>query len=170
MMNIGLIAGTGQKEREIVMKTYATKYLELARLHAEEIAKRWAQDVRSNTKTTFYKYLDEQKIISQCIIFYQYFSQMFVDEKLNKDILKYFKTYARESYAMGIPMDEAIYALILMRRHIWLYAEFQSIFSTGIDQQQAVDTLSRTILLFDYAIYDITKEYQELMKKETNKK
>ncbi|MGV8056498.1 MAG: hypothetical protein AB2L12_00455 [Smithellaceae bacterium] len=152
------------------MKTYAIKYLELVEGHAEEMAKRWAKDVRSNLKTTFYKYLDEQKIISQCIRFYQHFSKMFVDEKLSEDILKYFKTYAQESYAMRIPMDEAVYALILMRRHIWLYAEFQTIFSTAIDQRQAVDTLSRTILLFDYAAYDITKEYQELMKKEKTKK
>lgn len=151
------------------MKTYATRYLELAERHAEQMAKRWAKDVRSNLKTTYYKYLDEQKIVSQCIRFYQYFSKMFVDEKLSEDILKYFKRYARESYAMGIPMDEAVYALILMRRHIWLYAEFQTIFSTGIEKQQAVDTLSRTILLFDYAVYDITKEYQDLMKKEKSK-
>jgi hypothetical protein len=153
-----------------MMKTYATKYLELAESHAEQMAKRWAKDVRSNIKTTYYKYLDEQKIIFQCIRFYQYFSKMFVDEKLSEEILMYFKTYARESYAMGIPMDEAVYALILMRRHIWLYAEFQTIFSTEIEKQQAVDTLSRTILLFDYAVYDITKEYQELMEKETGNK
>ena len=71
---------------------------------------------------------------------------------------------------MGIPMDEAVYALILLRRHTWLYAEFQTIFSSGIDQRQALDTLSRTILIFDYAIYEVTKEYQALMKKGKDKK
>ncbi len=152
------------------MKTYAIKYLELVDQHAEKMAKRWAKDVRSNNKTKYYQQLDEQKIISQCVRFYQYFSKMFVDDKLSEDILHYFKTYARESYALKIPMDEAVYALILMRRNIWLYAEFQSVFSTSIDQRQAVDTLSRTILLFDYAAYDIAKEYQELMKKEASKK
>jgi len=55
-----------------------------------------------------------------------------------------------------------------MRRHIWLYAEFQAVFSSGIDQRQALDTLGRTILLFDYAVYEVTKEYQELMKKGKN--
>ena len=152
------------------MKTYATKYLELVEQHAEKMAKRWAKDVRTNKKTAYYQYLDEQKLISQCIRFYQHFSKMFVDDKLSEDVLQYFKSYARESYAMKIPMDEAVYALILMRRNIWLYAEFQSIFSISIDQRQAVDILSRTILLFDYAAYDITKEYQELMKKEAGNK
>ncbi len=152
------------------MKTYAIKYLELVDQHAEKMAERWAKDVRSNNKTKYYQQLDEQKIIFQCVRFYQYFSKMFLDDKLSEDILHFFKTYARESYALKIPLDEAVYALILMRRNIWLYVEFQSIFTTSIDQRQAVDTLSRTILLFDYAAYDITKEYQELMKKEAGKK
>lgn len=152
------------------MKPYAAKYLELVEYHAEQMAKRWAKDVQSNLKTTFYRFLDEQKLISQCVRFYQHFSKMFADEKLSNDSLRYFKTYAQECYSMGIPMDEAIYGLILMRRHIWLYAEFQTIFSTGIDQLQAVETLSRTILFFDYAVHDITKEYQELMEKDKNRK
>jgi hypothetical protein len=153
-----------------MMKTYATKYIELAERHAEDMAKRWAKDVRSNHKTPSYKHLDEQRIISQCIRFYEHFSKMFVDEKISNDVLSYFKSYAEDSYAMRVPMDEALYALALMRRHIWLYAEFQTIFSSGIDQRQAVDTLTRTILLFDYAAYEITKEYQTLMSKEPIKK
>jgi len=152
------------------MRNYAIKYLELVERHAEDMAKRWAKDVRSNLKTTHYTTLDEEEIISQCIKFYQHFSKMFVDEKLSEDVLKYFRTYAQESYKMGIPMEEALYALILMRRHIWLYAEFQTIFSTSIDQRQAVDTLSRTILLFDYASYEITKEYQDLLSQEKGRK
>ena len=152
------------------MKTYAIKYVELAELHAEKMAKRWALDVQNNVRTKKYKELDEGRIINHGLKFYQNFGKMFADEKIGENSLKYFRTYAQESFAMGIPMDEAVYALILLRRHVWLYAEFQTIFSSGIDQRQALDTLSRTILLFDYAIYEVTKEYQELMKKEKGKK
>ena len=152
------------------MKTYAIKYLELAEKHAEKMANRWVKDVQNNAKTPTYKDLDKQKITFQCVRFYQNFSKMFLDEKITDDVLRYFRSYAQESYAMSIPANETIYALILMRRHIWLYAEFQAIFSSGIDQRQALDTLGRTILLFDYAVYEVTKEYQELMKKEKSKK
>lgn len=152
------------------MKTYAIKYVELAEQHAGRMAKRWAMDVQNNTRTKKYKELDEESIVNQGVKFYHNFSKMYAEEKIAEGTLKYFRTYTRESYAMGIPMDEAVYALILLRRHIWLYAEFQTIFSSGIDQRQALDTLSRTILLFDYAVYEVTKEYQELMKKEKGKK
>lgn len=152
------------------MKTYAIKYVELAEQHAGRMAKRWAMDVQNNARTKKYKELDEESIINQGVKFYHNFSKMFAEEKISEGTLKYFRTYAQESCAMGIPMDEAVYALILLRRHIWLYAEFQTIFSAGIDQRQALDTLSRTILLFDYAVYEVTKEYQELMRKEKGKK
>ncbi|NLN38538.1 MAG: hypothetical protein GX155_02985 [Smithella sp.] len=152
------------------MRTYAVKYVELAEQHAERMAKRWAMDVQNNARTKKYKELEEESIINQGIKFYNNFSKMFTEEKISENTLKYFRTYAKESFDMGIPMDEAVYALILLRRHIWLYAEFQTIFSAGIDQRQALDTLSRTILLFDYAAYEVTKEYQELIQKEKNNK
>jgi hypothetical protein len=148
------------------MKVYAVKYLELVEKHAEKIAARWIDDVRKNERTPTYKNLAEQKILFQCVRFYQNFSKMFLDEKVTDDVCRYFRSYARESYMMGIPGKETIYALILMRRHIWLYAEFQLIFSSGIAQQEAMDTLNRTILLFDYAAYEVTREYQELLKKD----
>ena len=145
------------------MKTYAIKYLELAEKHADKVAARWLKDVKSNFKTPTFKSLNEEDLIYQCVRFYQNFSKMFLDEKITDEVLRYFRSYAQESYSMGIPAKETIYALILMRRHIWLYAEFQAIFTSAIDQLQALDTLGRTILLFDYASYEVTKEYQKLM-------
>ncbi|HPN87449.1 MAG TPA: hypothetical protein PKV11_10310 [Smithella sp.] len=144
------------------MKTYAIKYLELAEKHAEKIAARWLKDVKNNSRTPTYKSLNEAEITNQCVRFYQTFSKMFLDEKITDDSLRYFRSYAEESHTMGIPAKETLYALILMRRHIWLYAEFQAIFTSGIDQRQTLDTLGRTILLFDYACYEVTKEYQSL--------
>ena len=145
-------------------KTYAFKYIDLAEKHAEKIAERWVKDVKSNTRTPTYKNLNEKQIVSQCAEFYHNFSKMFILEKMTDDVNDYFRKYALECYALSIPAKEAIYALILMRRHIWFYAEFQMIFSSGIAQHEALDTLNRTILIFDYAVYELTKEYLALIK------
>jgi hypothetical protein len=90
---------------------------------------------------------------------------MFFHENPFELVLNYFEQYAEDRYREGIPLHEAIYALILMRRHIWLYAEFQAIFITATEHRQAVESLSRTILMFDYAMYIITWKCQALMKK-----
>ncbi|MFH1080178.1 MAG: hypothetical protein V1766_07960 [Pseudomonadota bacterium] len=148
------------------MKAYATKLIDLTENNAEKIARQWARDVKANEKTQAYHGAAEEQIIRQAIEFYQHFREMFVHDTPYKRTEKFFEHYAEERYREGIPLHEAVYALILMRRHIWLYAEFQAIFITAVEHRQAVESLSRTILMFDYAMYVITRKYRELMKLE----
>lgn len=152
------------------MKAYAAKYVDLAESHGEEMARRWFEDVKKNGKTPSYHSLREDQMIPQAVSFYENFSQMFTADKVAPKSLGFYLKYAEHSYKMGIPLDETLYAIVLMRRHIWLFAEFQNIFMTHIDQRQALDTLSRTILVFDYATYEIVKRYQELIAQEIEKK
>ncbi|MEN6422615.1 MAG: hypothetical protein ABFD76_11795 [Smithella sp.] len=63
-----------------------------------------------------------------------------------------------------MPLHEALYALILMRRHMWLYAEFQSLFNVDVEHRLAVESLSRTILMFDYIMYVVTRKFWKMMK------
>jgi len=46
-----------------------------------------------------------------------------------------------------------------MRRHIWLYAEFEALFTTSLEMHQQVESINRTLLLFDYATYIVAEEY-----------
>ncbi|MGD0276519.1 MAG: hypothetical protein ABSB79_10805 [Syntrophales bacterium] len=148
------------------MKAYATKLVDLTEHHAEEMAGHWVSDVRRNRRTPSYNYIPEGKLIGQAITFYRNFREMFFTDNPFEVARVYFRQYAEERFEEKIPLKEAMYALVLMRRHLWLYAEFQTIFITAIEQQQAVETLNRTILMFDYAAYLITERYQELMTRE----
>jgi hypothetical protein len=152
------------------MRTYATKYVELMDRRGEELAKRWYKDAKANPKTPSFQKLPEDKVIAHAVNFYQNFSKMFTSEKPEKDALKFFENYAARNFNRGIPLDEAIYALILMRRHIWLFADFQDVFMRSADKRLEVETLSRTILIFGYAEYEIAKRYQELILADIEKK
>ena len=96
--------------------------------------------------------------------FYKNFRDVYFDEKPYKKLEKYFANYAEESFRKGVPMEEAIYALIMMRRHLWLYADFQALFVTAMDQHRAVETINRTIRVFDQGVFIIIKRYRELEK------
>lgn len=152
------------------MKAYATKLIDLTEYNAEKIAKQWAKDVRTNNKTQAYHGAPEERIIRQAVDFYHHFREMFFHDEPYKLAESYFESYAAKRYQEGIPLHEAVYALILMRRHIWLYAEFQAIFITAVEHRHAVESLSRTILMFDYAMYVVTRKYRELMKRESIEK
>ncbi|MFA5285654.1 MAG: hypothetical protein WC347_08665 [Smithellaceae bacterium] len=86
---------------------------------------------------------------------------MFASEKVTEDVQTYFRNYAAESYALGIPMAEAIYALILMRRYMWLNPDFQDMFIHALAHHQAVDSLMSVMLLMDHAGHDVTRYYHE---------
>jgi len=49
---------------------------------------------------------------------------------------------------------------------MWLYAEFQSLFNDELEHKQAIESLSRTILMFDYIIYAVANKFWKLMKLE----
>jgi hypothetical protein len=146
------------------------KLVNLIETHAEPIARQWARDVRKNPRTPSYHDIPEDKLVPVGIKFYDNFKQMFFTDKPADISQQYFARYAEEHHARNIPLNEALYALIMMRRHIWLYAEFQTIFISAVEQKQAVDSLVRTILMFDYAILFISRRYQELIRQSIEEK
>lgn len=152
------------------MQAYGTKIIDLAERNAKEIAKQWAADVRKHRRTPSYHNIPEDQVIDQAIIFYMHFRQMFFTEKPFEAAKNFSVKFAEDRYKEKIPLQEALYALILIRRHLWLYAEFQATFITTLEQRQATESLNRTILMFDYVCYQVTERYQELIKEEVDKR
>lgn len=148
------------------MKAFTAKLVDLTQKNAEAIARQWAKDVRTNAKTFSYHKASEEKIIRQAKEFYDNFQTMFFNESPYEQARDVFEKYAEQRYKEGVPLHEALYALILMRRHMWLYAEFQSLFNAEVDHRQAIESLSRTILMFDYIIYVVTKQFGKMIKQE----
>jgi len=142
------------------------KLIDLVENHAEEIAAQWVRNVKKNSLTPYYHDKPEEKLIPQAVKFYRNFRRIFTEPKPVEASDGFFSRYAEARYREGVPLHEAVYSLILMRRQIWLYAEFQAIFTTSLEKHQAVESITRTILMFDYAVYFITKKYRELMKLE----
>jgi hypothetical protein len=158
------------RERRKNGMTGSLKLVALIESHAEPIARQWAKDVRKNSRTPSYHDISEVNLVPVAERFYDNFSQMFYTNKPADISRPYFFQFAEEHYRQKIPLSETLYALILMRRHIWLYAEFQTIFISAVEQKQAVDSLVRTILMFDYAITFVSQRYQELIRSEIDEK
>lgn len=145
------------------MKAFTAKLVDLTQKNADAIACQWAKDVKTNAKTGSYHEASEEKIIRQAKEFYNNFQMMFFNESPYEQAREIFEKYAEERYKEKMPLHEALYALILMRRHMWLYAEFQALFNVEVEHRQAVESLSRTILMFDYIIYVVSRKFWKLM-------
>jgi hypothetical protein len=147
------------------MKVFVDKLIDTTRYHSEQISRDWANVVRTNPRTPSYHSIPEELCALQARGFYKNLRQIFFSEKPYTEINEYFSRYAKDRYDEGIPLHEAIYALIMMRRQLWLFADFQGPFLTGLNKDQVVDTINRTIRIFDHGIYIIIQKYGELRQK-----
>jgi hypothetical protein len=146
------------------------KLLDVLEANIDEIAGKWAADVKRNKRTTHYQRISDEKLVLQAIKFYSQLRNLLVAPNRYEKAQEFFMHYARTCYENGIPLHEAIYALNMMRRHMWLYADFQAIFINALEHQQAIDSVMRIMLMIDYAVYEITQYYQDRIRLETKKK
>ena len=145
------------------------KLLDLMANNSEVIANNWAKDVIKNSKTPFYHYLNSDYLVPQAADFYRKLSAVYPLKDPYPTINEFMSKFAEARFKEGVSLHEALYAIILMRRHIWLYAEFQAIFITITEQHQALDSQTRTILIFDYITYTISEKYSELRESTSQK-
>lgn len=144
------------------MQAFSDKLINITARHKEDMSRRWCRAVRSNPRTSSLRNLSEEECYDYALNYYIKLKDMYFDEKPYPEVQKYFNRYAEEFFKKGIPLAEAVYALIMLRRHMWLYADFQAPFLTGMDHHQAVETINRTIRIFDHGIYLVIEKYEAL--------
>jgi hypothetical protein len=158
-----MVAGSKKKGgKKGMYVAYADKLLNFTEQHAQEIAKQWYKALISNSRTKSYRKIREFKLVSQGEAFYKNLKKLYFEQKAYDVASAFFAKFAEDQYYENIPLEEAIYALVMLRRHMWLFAEFQVLFTSALDQYQAAESINRTVLLTDYATYTITKKYKEL--------
>lgn len=144
---------------------YADKLLNFAEQHAADIAKEWQKSLLKNPRTKSYRKVREYKLVREGELFFKNLKKLYFERQSYDIVSAYFTKWAEDQVYENIPLEEAIYALIMLRRQLWLYAEFNVLFSSALDQHQAAESINHTVLLTDYAVYAVIKKYQELLKK-----
>jgi hypothetical protein len=141
------------------------KLLNFAEQHAIDIAKEWHKALLKNPRTTSYRKVREYKVVNEGELFFKNLKKLFFERKSYDIVSAYFSKWAEDQIYENIPLAEAVYALIMLRRQLWLHAEFNVLFSSALDQTQAAESINHTVLLTDYAIVAIINKYSELIKK-----
>ncbi len=144
------------------MKAFADKLIDVLENHTEEISEQWSRAVSTNPRTPSFHSLDPARYVHHAEQFFRNFRTLYFSEKPYREETKFFLKFAEEMYGAGVPLPEVIYALTLMRRHIWLFADFHALFLTSLDMHQAVESINRTLLMFDYVIHSVAHRYDEL--------
>jgi hypothetical protein len=135
------------------------KLINFTEHHSGKIASEWCSSVKKNPRTRSYHSISDEKLISQAISFYKILRVGLSSENTFEAMADFATKYADDAIAAGIPLSEAVYALFMMRRQVWLYAEFQLLFTEAVDMYQAAESINRVVLLSDYATFTIINRY-----------
>jgi hypothetical protein len=145
-------------------QTLTNKLLDLAEYRSGKIAERWYDSIITNPRTISYHSINKERLIHRAQSFYSNLKWLYLAEDPYQEVLQFLErtSYVVQTMDDGTPLPDALYALVMMRRHIWLYAEMQALFNTALDMYQAVESINRTLLIFDYAMYILAQKYGEI--------
>jgi hypothetical protein len=152
-----------------VRRPIADRMLDLCEFNAHQIAEHWYADVIASPRTPSYHLVPEQRAIFQAVSLYENLKDFYFSDNPYQAILEFMKRkqYAELLYDDGIPIHEAVYSLIMMRRHVWLFSELRAVYSdTALEMHQALESVNRVVLLFDYIIYILARLYYEMDERE----
>lgn len=138
--------------------------IEIVRNHAGEMAESWVRAIKTNPQTASYHSLPGERCLSTAFTFYTNIKILYKSEKPHHEVVSFFSRYAEQSFKNDIPLQEAIYALTMLKRGIWLYPEIQHIFLTTFDQKMIIESFNRTIRLFDLGAHVVISKYEEINK------
>jgi hypothetical protein len=144
------------------MHLISDKLVELVEKHSNEITKRWIEHLKIDPTTASYKknieYLGDKakRILDQLGRWVSY-------DTPKEEIGKRYAEDGMELFRMQVPLCEAIRAMYLLRRTLWLHVETESVINSALQLHQMKELNDRVILFFDRAQYYLTRGYMEEM-------
>ena len=151
----------------MTQKALSDRLMDLCSQHAEQIAEQWHKSVTKSSHTHSFSGNPKESCLRHATFLYKNLRRMYFADNPYQEVLSVLDAtvYAEEQYGRGVPLTEAVYALILMRRYVWLYAETSDLFNTASDMYLALQSTNRILLLFDYAVYIVVDKYEIMSKK-----
>lgn len=151
----------------MAQRAFADRLMDLCESRAGQIAEEWHRALIVNPRTLSFKSIPKEGALHQAIFIYKNLKHMYFDEDPYESVLRNLDIigYAEDKFTRGVPLAEALYALILMRRHIWLYAELQELFNITGESNKPIQSINRVLLLFDYAIHITAQEYDKMSRR-----
>jgi hypothetical protein len=143
----------------------ADRLMAMCQKHSPEISALWYKAVIANPKTPSLKLMSKDGALRHASAFYKQLGEMYFSEDCFAAVRHVLDVdgFVEDFFTRGIPLEEVLYTLIMLRRHIWTFADAEAIYSPIIiDMYSAVESLNRIILIFDYASYITAKRYREL--------
>jgi hypothetical protein len=141
------------------------KIVTLIKENAGVLTDRVMKDLLTREETKGYRTLNKDILSERVFDVYSRLDSWLVGDKVKAQVRTHYIALGQQRFHENIPLRELVMALMLIKRHLWLYVEERHFFDSAYECYQALELNNRVVLFFDRAIYFSTMGYErELLK------
>jgi hypothetical protein len=139
------------------------KFVMLIEESHEELTEIFMNDLFRHPETGAYRNIDRDEVYNFSDLVYKDLSVWISKEFSKEKIEERYGKMGRERFESGIPIEQVMKALVLQRRHIWLFV-MDKMYDDKTDLMEAVELNNRVTLYFDRAMIAMVKGYMKMVK------
>ena len=149
-----------------MLRLISDKLVKLVEANSDIILQRWVERLKSDETTTSFNAADLEKFQNRARTALRELGQWVGYETPKENIGRKYVEEGRGLFRMHIPLCEGVRALVLLKRALWLFVEYESAFDSAVELNQMRELNDRVLLFFDRAIYYFIRGYMEEMNHE----
>jgi hypothetical protein len=144
----------------------ATKLIKIIEKNSDVIADKWVDEVTTSPYTRSYWNVSREELHERATGITDRMGY-YLGRRLPKErFASFYRRVGQARKAQGYAVEEVVMALLLLKRHIWLFVLQEGLLSANLELYQALELNNRVVLYFDRAIYFVAQAYSQEEEKE----
>jgi len=127
----------------------------------EELTSRLMDDLLAREETRHLRALRPNRVYGQLYDVYAMLSSWLSGEKTKGKIIEHFIELGGQRYNEGVPLSQVIMVLMLIKRHLWLFAIEKKVIDPSYEMHQVLELNNRVVFFFDRIIYYTSVGYEK---------
>ena len=144
--------------------TYS-KLIELIENNAGELTNRVCKELLTREETKSYRTLPEDLVRDRIFDVYSRLDSWLNKKSRTGEVRKAYTDLGKKRFKEKIPLHEVVMALMLIKRHLWLYVRENQFLNSTYECYQVLEMNNKVVLFFDRAIFFTVMGYEEELSK-----
>ncbi|MEW6527336.1 MAG: hypothetical protein AB1444_11815 [Spirochaetota bacterium] len=138
------------------------RFVELIEENHQVITEQFMNNLLRNPDTIAFRKLDRQLIYEFADNLYRELSKWIAKDYPKEEIVRFYRRVGHERFEQGIPVSQACKALILQKRHLWLFV-LDKLYDDTTAYKEALALNNRVVLYFDRATFAMLQGYEDML-------
>lgn len=126
-----------------------------------KIVELWLDDIMTNPSTRSYRSVSRHDLRGRAMIIMGQFGGWLRKEKSESEFTAFYRSLGRERKEGGVPLEEAISSLSLLKKHVWMFTYSFGVWERAVDIYRMFELGERLVYFFDRAAYHTAVGYRK---------